>query len=667
MRCLSVRLVLVAALTVGALTAATTAQEGYPVQAVKVQKIKGELFAEGRYRSDDETRSGRASTETDTFLEEGMKLNLDGYIYHPNMIDWYARLQLGLSQQEVELDDGQRKSDGTATGYNFSAKVLKDKPVSLRLFGAMSDRQVDRDFARPFESQRRNEGFELTAGGPFPASLFFEHSTDDRTNDDRTENEQTTLVSFKIADERDPNWLTALSVEHEERDETATFSFAGGGTSTQNLPDEREQVAVTNSWILSPEEHRHRLNGSALLVRRQGIFESETMALNQSLQLNHSRSFATVYGGSYREDQNDQQSEETMTGYAGFRKQIYLSLGINGQVSMTDRQFDTGSEQVMGASLDLDYTKKTPIGAYSSTLNLGWQEDKEQFPTGARRVVGERLTLDGTTPEVLSLNNVVGGTVSVRSADRSQTYFEFVDYTVTTFGSSTEITRIDGGDIGDGDEVSVDYTAAVANDANITTTDFSWSHRIDLSDWPVAVYAEYSRRDESVSGGEDPGNLEADQRWLVGSEARWGEFGFSAEHERREQQLSPSSTTNRLTAGYGHSFARELAVSVSGDYQRIEYDEIESFGLAPEASFLETYNARVVASSRLRRNLMLRVMGNYTNTVGRHESTRTKIGASLDWHVGQTDVSVDASRTMFEQETSDGTTTEITLNLRRKF
>jgi hypothetical protein len=348
------------------------------------------------------------------------------------------------------------------------------------------------------------------------------------------------------------------------------------------------------------------------------------------------------------------------------RKKVYESLDILARIYGENEQYQDGDQLRYGGELDLDYRKNTPIGRYTSRLTVSREWESESSEAGLRRIVGEAVTLTGTTSVPLDQTLVITGSIVVFNLDRTKIFVEGADYIITTLGDTTEIARIDGGDIVDPQTVLVDYTATVARDSEFTTDEIRMRHRIDFDRWPAALYLEYRRRAETLTGGTNPGNLDIDQTWLFGAEVEVYALFLTGEYEMRDQQLSPPTRTIRGRVTYARRIYN-ATFAAGAHYQHTDYLEAERFGLDADEEFLETHGAFANLSTKMGRHMLLRFNVEYNNTTGRQIDSRLRAGATMQWSYGKTDLLVEGYHAIYEQNETEGVTDYLRLTLRRTF
>ena len=645
-------------------------QQGYPVQALGIFDISGDITITGEQR-DRESLYASSNSETreeETYFTEQLDLNLDGYFYHPNMMEWDASFRVGLQQQRINIDDEVFSTDGRISGYNLSGFILREKPLTLRAFSSESRDFLDRDFAQRIEFQNKRQGAELLVKGPFPLSLLGERIELHETSDIRENDQKTKKLRFFISDERDRDWSTKFEYERELTDETSIFHPPGSTTSiVRDLPDKRDEVNVTNLWRFGETEEKSRLSGGVRAMDRRGFYNNKIFTAEQRMNVVHTDTFSTFYQALWSEDETDSDMNRTANGELGFTKRIYDSLDITGRTSRTSRMFGDGGEDITSVSLDMQYRKKTPVGRVTSSLLVGRDFREEESETGTRNIRDEAITLTGTTFRRLSEPGVVAGSVVVTNLAGTVTYVLGLDYVLRTRGAYTEIARVLAGGILDGETVLVDYVITVSPFAELTTDHIRWSNRLDLEDLPLAFYFEYAVLDEDLQSGDDPGNLEQEITRLLGVELDCKGLTISVEREMRDQQLSAPFTEDRVRLRYRRRIGRGVDLSLGARVSRLEYHNGLDFGLQPGRDLQKARGADASLVVKLRRNTLLRLSGDYYRTQGRDNDERGQIRLAFEYTFRDIDLAIGARHDVLRQEADTRTAQQITFDLHRRF
>ncbi|MCC6680320.1 MAG: hypothetical protein IT445_05395 [Phycisphaeraceae bacterium] len=646
------------------------AQDQTPIAPVGIQSVGGELFIEDTYREDHETR-GRFQTksdDTDLLLREGIRLLVDGYSYHPNLIDWYADLRFGLMHQQTTLLGEDRRSEGFLTGYDLQAHILKQKPVSFRAYATRDERFEDRSFARNLDIQTESEGIQAFWHSMTPADLLLERRKVHESSESRINDEETYQARFTIEDRRTRDNLTRLIFNHEDTDQQTDFLNSDGSRITQNSPDQSDELSLTNRWLFDAGDGRqHQVDGVVRLLHRTGFFRNDLYFIDQRLTLAHTDSFSTFYRGTLNFDDTDEETDHLLRGEIGLIQRIYESMIVTASGYASDRQLSSGYEKIFGAELNVDYQKLTPIGIYQSNL-LGILEFHEQaFDQGAQNVFNESITLNNVANIALSQPNVFPGTIRVTDISQAITYVEGIDYLVNQFGPVTQIQRLVGGNIGNGETVLVDYIALTSPFAQYQERLINLRNRFDFDAVPLALYVDTRWRSQVLTGGEDPGNLDVERTILYGAELSPGPFRISAEYETRDHTLFPSWWAYRGRASVMQIIENTTSFSAGLEYEMLQYVSGLDQDLGPGRDFLETYGAYLNLTTRLNKSLLWQAEASSYHTKGRDRAQLTRFGTSILWTRGLLEVELGGHYDIWEQELDSGNSLFVNLNVIRRF
>ena len=666
MRCF--RTWVVTVLLVGTGLTPAVAQRQAPIRAVGIQKPRGSIFVRGQLEKDNRKSGDVTSRETFWMFQEGVETRINGYVYHPNLMDWQADLRFGLHQEQTEIDGQKLPADTTLLGFDLRGLFLKKKPLSMRIFAKHDESRRDRDFRESVDVEEDRYGLELLQSGPIRASLLGERISTDEEDELSREREDTLHARFSVEDRRDKNWFTKFTYDRYDTDETTVFSPTLAGVSTrQETLDVRDEVDISNAWKFGPGKRKHTLDGQVRLIERKGAFDSSDRTAQEKLNLVHSRTFSSFYRAEYESTKLPDEETETVSGEMGVEKKFYASLDLRARVIGRDHDFMGGFEKTYGGFFDAKYRKRTPIGRYGSSLTLGREQREQKSGTGQQFIRGESVDLKAFTFVALKGVNIQAESVVVSNMARTIVYVRDIDYTLRITGALTEIARFPGTAIPDGATVLVDYSSQIAREATFSTDHLNWSHRLDAKDLPVSVYGEIRMRDEDLESGEDPGNLDQTRTILVGSKLDYQGLTVVAEHEDRDQKLSPPSEATRGRARYRWTPRRGLNFSLGAHAERLDYKDAARFGLPKGRDFLETFGAEARANLKLGRRTVVRFESEFQDTRGRENRRMHRNRLSLHWVYGKLDLSARAQYDTLTQEDSDRDSVSFMFTIKRNF
>jgi hypothetical protein len=652
---------------------ARAAQKKMPIQPLGITQFGGDLLINGNMQTQSQTAADKkVTTESESFFDETLSINSAGYIYHPNLLEWFGGIRGGFVQQSITVNDQTTVGPGQVKGYNISGTFLREKPVSVMLFSSDTRSFINRDFASSTDLKSTRNGGQVMLKGDVPMTLMFEKVTMDENSGLRTDQRTTRHIKYTASQERFKDAQIEFFYDHEETDEIVTFRPSQGGQQTKDqLPYIRDEADLMSLIKFGPAEYSSTLGLHGRTMQRLDTFPEHMRSGDLNLNLAHTKNFSTFYRASYSEDQTEVDQERNANGSVGFSQQVYDSLTITGHVDGQKFQFPDGMRTQKGEFLSLDYQKKTPIGRYSSSLMLGVQDTSEQTKNGEEAIRGESVTFIGFLTFVpLSGRNIVPGSIRVWNTTRTIEYQAGLgkDYDLQTIGATTSIEPLPGGLIGPAQKVLVDYIVTAAKSAAWRTDFSTWDNRLQLPEGiPITLYYNFNRQADHLTSGDDPGNLDIQTGRLGGAQfEQWG-LTLTGEHETRDMKLSPPTTANRARVQYMAHIARDVDLSLGGSNEHLMYRNAQQFGMQPGRDRLYTLQGFARATFRLQRNLLFHMEAEYDKTQGLENRVLKHVGVGVEWSYRDLEINVEVKQSDYVQEKTSGQSQSLLFSVRRRF
>lgn len=647
-------------------------QRKYPIKAMGIMDWGGDIYIRSNYRQHKTKGMTGTPKNSDLMFREGFHLNSKGYVYHPNLVSWNSMFNVGTRQERSEIDGDRARSSGMLLGYTVSGTVLKEKPVSFRVFGGQKQDYRDQGFGESSKRLEDRYGVATRVRSEYPASFMIERIDTNEDSSTRESTLETDHMRFTISHSRN-RMHTDFEFDRLDSSQTSVFApFSGGTTTVDDLSRTRDDARLKHRLLFGSIRDPNTLRGEVQYLDRQDTSDTTTLSAEEVLELIHDETLRSSYSGYYELDETDDQRVERVTGRAGVTKRIYRSLDVSGAGTARNSDFDFGQERVYSGSLGSTYRKRTPIGGYLCRLRLSHQRREQEFIGALQLFRNERVTLTGLAFSPLANANVDNTTVVVRNAGGglgagTTIYVPGIDYDLRVTGTITEIAILFGSAISSGDTVLVDYVAEVPQEAVYTTDSLRWSNRIRLKHVPIALYTSLTRQRLNLAEGRDPGNIDKTDAYVLGAE--FSKQGFSATVEQSvvDTKLAPTSVTNRVRMGYRRALSRSTRLALAAQAQRLDYTDGEKFGLGPDEDFSETMNARANLTTALSRKSLIRMTSDVTKSRGRDERTTYRNEAALEWAYGKLDLSIRARYDILRQETSQREAVTLRFELSRDF
>ena len=273
----------------------------------------------------------------------------------------------------------------------------------------------------------------------------------------------------------------------------------------------------------------------------------------------------------------------------------------------------------------------------------------------------------------LSQPNVIEGSVVVTSLDRTITYTAApdpdADYVLTTIGAFTFIARVlPTTDIPDGGSVLVTFLIDAPRDATWHNEPLTWNNRLKIRNTPFGVYYNFQKLDQELVKGFDPGTLNSTSSHLFGVDLDWQGLTAAAEHEIRDQQLSPNHA-HRPGPGRVQPADRQQRRPEFGRQRQPAWSTrtAGSSGWSPGRDFLDTTGLFARLNTRLNSNTMFNVGVESTRDRGQQNDDLTRFIAQLLWRYRQLEFSVEARQSFYTRETTTGNESVLMFRVSRKF
>jgi hypothetical protein len=660
--------------------------EATEVAPFRMTGIEGYVL--GRYWRDDTgqtTDSGSPSGSSASTRQ--LLTNLSGdffvlthsYVYHPNLL----LLDLGagpvLYRQGYSADGSDTMSNRATYNLTARATVLRDKPYRGSLYFERTNDTYPVGPSQSLLTESTRYGFDallLAPATPVPLYVDATHQRSQGKGTEQVIDERVGAVNFRA--------------EHEWKDLGKTFFRYQGivddsRSGSVGLPIQTTHTR-TNRFDLDTDLHfgeRNRydvVNTVSLytlgLSGDQGAIV-DTRMFRFDLALHGRPSDALQTRARYQFDAQDQSAQSgsdqtTRINIADAGVTWRASPDVSGTLDAL-ATFTRGTPYTAnqaGGSGSVNWRRALPVGEIGASYSFNFFRRDQTATEPVAQVLGERVTLAGTSWVNLRRPQIETSTVVVSNLTRTQTYVEGRDYALQVIGLATQIQRLVGGAIVDGQEVLVDYdfdpggTYALRELDNTVELQWSWQNTF-------AVYARYLDTSPHVISGTPTAPLDPVTSAIYGARAdvpfatlgQQMTLGGFAEWEDRREAIAPyrRATFN----GYGESTLPLIAqggIRLGAQRQNTRYE------YTPDQNVDETtWNLRLWA--RLRSGLDLSLDATRTRDTGSPQVAReyTSAMAKAVWRVRRFVLSAYFARTKETQGAAEQTHTRAQIELRRDF
>ncbi len=568
------------------------------------------------------TDSGSYSATGHRLREAFIVQGTDLYVLDRRLVNASLGLQLNLNQGDFSSSYGATRLnnisyDEQVLGYNLDASILEQKPYPMRLYANRNQTESVQSYGGRTTGVNENRGFTLQLkensflqnwGGPwFSANLAANQQTNQST---------TSYFGRVIRNDQD---LRTLDISANKGFTTSDLKFRylafeqsnpvlglGGQVPGQNNPLlGRLSNQTQSAYLLYDRDFgpglNHNTTSSLQYTTNSGLADSNSLALNETVFLNHYSNLSTRYN--YGLTRNEAASVVTteQTGSFNLSHQLYENLTTSLNLNGTHLALPYGTRTSYGGQFSQSYSHNLP-GSGSLGLNwaLGDTRYSNDLKVGIINLIGESHQAPAELEPgfLLGQSFVIDRSIQVFNVQSGvrELLSEVSDgdgaggYRVVREGNRTRIEPVyvylglaidPNAPVKPGDKLEVDYSYRV--DASLTSDrrQVAYGLRLDYG-WIGGAYQHLQSSDRALSGDALFLNDTRDDNVSLYLRGAWQGYQTSAtlSHARSissNQAVEEQTDTTRLALqGSGRVFNMDGQASASFERYRardLGYDQ----------------------------------------------------------------------------------------------
>ena len=444
-----------------------------------------------RVRSSAPGRADSVQKNRDLRIAEILGVQLAGDVLDPNLFDWRAAFEFGLTQDEFNERSGSRSETDRQSGglleYDVSFDAIKSKPLSVHGFARRKDDRVSRRFLPSLRERQTEAGVSaLTLAGPMTTEFGFAWRDVDRTGNRRDEDDEHLGVGRFYVDSAwafSDDHTLRLSYEHEREESTYQGSHFDFDTT-------RDELRLEHELAFGPAS-KHRLDTLFRIAQETGDLARDEIEFVPRLALQHTDKLRTVYRyGFHRFEQGALEVDQhKLDLQALYQATDHLRFSLDGYGLHEDMDQDVETRE-FGGGVSASYLRPTAWGELSADVGLAFDRARTRGRVGRRVVLNEAHALGGSRPVYLREVGVAQASIVAHDAERTRVYLVGVDYTVVMNRGRARIRRVPTGRIAQGDVVHFDYAYDVPLRATEDTvrTDLLLEHAFEFGLTPYYAF-----------------------------------------------------------------------------------------------------------------------------------------------------------------------------------
>jgi hypothetical protein len=494
-----------------------------------------------RVKYDNGSNSDSVQKNRDLRIAEYAGVRLDGYLGDPNLFDFQAGLEAGATQNRfVEDLNGFHHADGDVgplLRYDFSADVLKTKPLSFNLYARRSDDRVARRFLPSLRQQETEAGVSgLALTGPVTTQFGLSWRDVQRTGNRFEADDEELETSRAFVDSTwqvSNNHKLRLAFEHEDQGS----DYQG---SLYRFDLKRDELRVEDEIAFGPGD-KHRFDTFIRYNQETGDLERDELHFAPRLTLQHTDKLRTVYRYNFYQVKQDvfDVDQHKFDVEALYQASKYLRLGTDafGLYEHAEGDVQTNQYRLGG---DLGYTRPTASGEFNLNLHAAYDDARTHGSAGRRLVRAEAHKMTDVRPVLLSQRNIVKLSILAHSDGYRRIYLPGADYWLTFAGDRVYVRRVPWGRIARDEVVYFDYQYEVPAEARVQSwwTSALVEHRFNSG---LVPYYSFEGRFQDVSEWSfgTPAARNNQDRHRIGARFETSWWSAGAEYEVYDDSFEP--------------------------------------------------------------------------------------------------------------------------------
>lgn len=644
-----------------------------PRRDVHFKSFNGYLEWVARRRTQKQvSKVGALDTRTrENIFEENLDLQTEGYVYHPNFLEFTLAGLFGLTQRDYFEDLSGRTRSFAETGnildFDATGWFLKKKPYPGFVYARRYHTIEPRLFRSSIQTTTTSAGVlwqYVSEKTPVRMQLdyidVFLHPLGGNEADSRQKNLTFQLEgTYKFNDYHN----ISCNLTHDDvREQPFGFQYRSN------------DISFTH-YIAFGEGHRARLESDLSFFHQSGSFGIRRTDWTETLRIDHTEHLRSWY----ELDVTDR-TQGSITGLAPIDErayrltgtiehQLYDSLVTQANAYLHRQQFKTGPDvDRYGGQISFDYRKTNRWGVLLAGYRAGIERQDRRGGNQNIEVLDEEHTFHQRDPITLAGTNVDTGSIFVTADDRVTVFHRGQDFSIRTVGDRVEIERIPSGRIADGQTVLIDYSYQLIGNVRLDTTTQNFRLRQDFS-CGLSPYYRLRWQDQTITPADTSGAIAEDiTSHVLGVEYRRGALRLGAEYEDRDSTIRPQKAW-RLRASYNHNFKFGASGSLAARWSDVSYSSFARRGVATAARGVKLFTVEGRYRQPITKSLT--VEGSLLYRKGEDTYSGPDEGVdfdfALEWLIRQTEIRINYEYSQFEDNFARNDSSTLYVQIRRKF
>ncbi len=638
-------------------------REEFPLLRISELSGYADVLAQLKDQSQKSRPSNLEILSEEVVVEERIGLDLRGFSYHPNLVDFSLGVVLGSLQHEYAEDRNASSIQGDDIGiiaeFELSADILRHKPYPGRLYVKHDQTTQSRAFRSSLQTNRDIQSISWRLeDSTHPLHARFEHRRFDYEPLDDSDPggfTETTSATVGGSYRFDNDHQIRLEYEHLVLEEQPS-----------GLDYASNEIILIHSlkWNTS-----NRLESRVEYLDQFGNYDIQRVRARSDLRIAIVDDLTGRLTAEYRDQERSllvgttTVSDQTFDVSAGLMHKLFESLvtNLDGYYRTQQLNDDSGADEY-GGRFDINYRKKNALGRLRINYTFAYDVDSRRSASGLPiDVFDEAHTFPPDERFLLDNRRVVLSSIVITDSTNATIYVEGLDYTVRTLGDEVEIERLLGGTILPGQTVLVDYRYDLGGRFTLRSV----AHNVGISqefDFGLTLGYLYRTQDQQLTEGTVlDAAFESYDAHTFRASFRWGNLRARARYELYDSNITENESI-RAGLSYTHTFDWGGRLSVNGDWNQRK-EKRPTVRDTTYVSFGGDYRQRLFGN--LDFNVGARWRIGFDDVTGDTDGLDLDVGVA--WSQGNTEFRGSFLLNELSGEFSDNSSSTILLQLRRTF
>ncbi|MBI5663137.1 MULTISPECIES: hypothetical protein [Ignavibacterium] len=537
-------------------------KKGNEYSFLNMKSISGLLTLEGDYRTGTYNFSGFfLDKQQSHYLTGRLDLNTSSFIWHPNFFQLDANFSYSpiksLDSYVVSPDNSEIR---TTERVDLNGIFFSERIITLIPYFNFNHSFSKREYSTNIESFYKNYGARLLSTNsilPFNFNISQNNWNENEFHTGRDFNTNQFSVNTEINRSFNDFNFNRLNIDY--------FNYTRKYSSLATIQNKAINWSLNNNFTLNRSSN-FKFASLISVINQVGSQPVKKLLVNETLISDLPSGFS-IYGRyQYTKFNQDLVESKQQQIEARIEHQLFNSLRSYLSYSNVIASQTFFNEKIQQGEIGFDYQKNIPTGVLRLNYNLALSRQKRDNVYGDIIIVDESKLLSEGTVATLNYPYVDRNSIVVKNSSGTVLYQENFDYIIIQRGIYTEIQRIIGGQIANGEIVLISYKAKQQPSLYFDSKINRYGASLTLIKNLLEIY--FNGTDQIYSNFSEVNSeyLKTLNQRLYGFKISYEYFDIGAEYENYRSNISPY-TSNRYSLRFYEQIGDNILATLNGNYR----------------------------------------------------------------------------------------------------